>query len=292
MDVGLLIYTLCLTFICLGIVFCLIFLWLIFIRIRPLRLNIALILTCNTYLASLLSSIIILRITVDTIRGFSNSSIVLEGWTCQINGYLIYIAISSIFYSCILQALFRLFRVVFYRRKSLYTIRVFFILILLQWLIICLVNLPFPLLNYIEFIASEFRCQIAVSNTRACLLLLFVDYLIPGNAILTIYFYIIRHIRRRNTRLVHRHDLLIVKRTLMIFLMIQFLSIPLTVIWLIYIIGDSVTPLSYQLQALTVGISQSFIPIALAYSTPQIRERFKCQQRQRVQPFVHYENRT
>ena len=285
MNVGLLIYILCLIFICLGIVFCLIFLWLIFFHIRPLKSNIPLILTCNSYIASLVSSIIALRSTVDTIRGIGNAPIYFEGWNCQINGYLIYVAISSFVYSCILQAIFRLFRVVFYRRKSLYTIRVFSLLILLQWLIPFLANLP--LLHYLEFIPSEYRCQIPLTNARACLLLLFLDYLIPGNLMLTIYLCIIRYIRQRNIRIVHRHDVIVLKRTLTIFLMIQFLSIPLVIIWLIYIVGNSLTSLSYQLQALTIGFSQSLFPMALAYSTPQIRERFKCQQR-RVQPIVHH----
>lgn len=285
MNTALLIYGLCLTMVCIGIVFCMIFLFLILFHIRPLKSNIPLILTCNTYMTSLTSSIIMLRIMIETVMGVLNYPIFYEGWICQLNGYLIYVAIGNVFYSYVLQAIFRLFRVVFYRQKFLYTTRVFTILILLQWFITILVNLPFLLLHDIEFISSEYRCQLSLTNIRACLMLLFIDYLIPGNVMLTIYLYIIRYIRQRNHRIMHRHDIVVLKKTLIMFTMVQLLSIPLVVLWLMYVIDGYLTPLSYQLQAITVAFSQSLTPIMVAYSTTQIRELFKCQQRHRVRPF-------
>lgn len=288
MNVPLFISSLCLTLVCIGIIFCAIFLSLILFYIRPLKSNIPLILTCNTYLTSLTSSVIILRTVIETMMGILNYPIFYEGWICQINGYLIYVAIGNVFYSYVLQAIFRLFRVVFYRQRFLYTTRVFSVLILLQWLIVILVNLP--LLHDMEFISSEYRCQLSIINVLGCLKAVFIDYLIPGNLMLTIYLYIIRHIRQGNHRLMHRHDIVVLKKTLIIFITIQLLSIPLVVLWLLYIINGYLTPLSYQIQAIVVAVSQSIIPIVLAYSTTQIREVLKRQQRHRIRPFV--QNRT
>lgn len=282
MNFSLFIDSLGLSFVCIGILLCLIFLWLIFFRIRPLKSNVSLLLTCNTYITSLTSSIVPFKTTLQTTLGILNDPIALEGWTCQINGYLIYVAVPNVFYSYILHAIFRLFRIVFYRRESLYSVRVFSILIFLQWLVVCLINIPFVLLHDMQFIASEYRCQIPSTNLRACVMVLFLGYLIPANVMLAIYLYIIRYIRRTNNRRMHRHDMMIFRKTLIIFTTVQLLSVPLSVLWLLYIIANYLTPLSYQLQAVTVAFSQSFIPSALAYSTPQIREKFR--RWQRVQP--------
>ena len=271
---------------CFGVLFSLSILFFIFIRIRPLKSNVPLILTCNTYVTSLTSSIIIFRSNCQTLYRMFHPIDSLGYLNCQISGYFIYIAFGNVIYSLVLHAFYRLARIVFYQKKSLYSQKLFSIAIIIQWILIFLINLPFLLLDYLDYIPTESRCQVSYANFRASLLVLIIEYSIPSNILFTIYFQIIRYIRRTNNRMRNRHDLVILKQLIVIFVITQCLSAPLLILWFVYIGTNTSSPLIYQLQTLSVAFSQSFIPIILAIYTPQIREKFQWNRRRRTHPMI------
>jgi hypothetical protein len=278
-------------FVSCGFLVSLMILSLICTRIRPLRTNIPLILTCNTYLVSLISSLIFLKECAQTIYGILHSPISFDSPYCHIDGYFIYISFGNVFYSLTLQAIFRLLRIVYYQKRSLRSLRIFTIAIVIQWILVLLINLPFIFLHDFEYIPSEYRCQISYTNLRASIMVLLIEYVIPSNIMFSIYIYIIRYIRRTNRGMANRQqqtirrDMIVIKQTLILFTILQIFSTPLVVLWLLYAIVNYLTPLSYQLQSMTVAFSQVSIPIVLAFSTPQIREQFK-RRRGRVHPLV------
>ena len=288
MDGQLFLNGLCLCSVLLGLILSLVILLFICTSIRPLKSNIPLILTCHTYFVSFISSLVMLITYCKTLHAIINDWVSHESAYCDLHAYFVYVALGNVFYSLILQAAFRLLRVVFYQKPALRSLKVFSIGMVLQWLVVFLLNLPLLLLDDFQYIPSEYRCQVSYGNTRASLLTLLVEYLIPSNIIFSIYFSIIRYIRRTNHAMIHRQntfrgDLLVFKQILVILIGVQMLSVPLVVLWILYLSINYLTEFSYQLQGLTVAVSQALIPIVLLLYTPQLRERLICRKR-RIQP--------
>ena len=269
----LLINLLCLAFAFIGFVLSGLSLVFIAVRVRPLTCNIPLILSGNTYAISFVSSCITLIASCQTIYAIFTPDASMDTYFCRLFAYCAYASIGSVFYSFILQALFRLLRIVFYVKSTFRSLRRFSVGIVVQWLIVGLLNLPFLLLGDFQYVSSEFRCQISYTNFRASLLAWIIEYLIPTNIIFVIYFCIIRYIRRTNRGVRHRRDVIVMKQMLGLLVIVQFLSVPLSILWALYLTTNYLTPLSYQIQGLTVAFSQAFTPIALAFCTAEIREK-------------------
>lgn len=273
---------------CFGLICSIGILLLICISIRPLKTNVPLILTCNTYVNAIVSSFIIVKGSSITVNAIVQNLTTVESSYCYFYGYLVTFALGSVFYSLILQAIFRLCRVVFARYRILQSVKIFLIAIILQWIVVFLVNLPFILFNDFEYISSEYRCQVPYTNARGSVMLLLVEYTVPSQIIFTIYLLIIRFIRRANIGMIqrhqaHRHDLLVLKQIFLILIVVQLLATPLVILWILYLTMNYLTSFSYQLQALNVCFSQLFVPIVLIFTTGQLREKIFGQHR-RIHP--------
>jgi hypothetical protein len=98
--------------------------------------NVSLLLTCNTCLAIICSSAMLVLVQLANISG-DHHVISLEWiivWGCHIRGYLLIVFIDSIYLSYVLQAGYRLVRIVFNETKCLRTVSSFFYYILAQWI--------------------------------------------------------------------------------------------------------------------------------------------------------------
>jgi hypothetical protein len=80
--------------------------------------------------------------------------------------------------------------------------------------------------------------------------------------------------------------MVVFKQVLILFISVQTLSLPVGVFWILSTATDYLRDLSYQLQGLTMAITQVFLPIILAFSTPQIREIFQWRRRAQIHPIV------
>ena len=266
------------------------FLIIICTRIRPLRSNIPLVLTCHTYLSEIILFLIMIDTCSGTIFGVVNPSISFKGSFCQIRAYFQYICVGNVIYSFVIQAFFRLFRVVLHHRRAFRTLRIFIIAIVIQWIFVCFIYLLFFPLNDFKYVPSEYRCLILFTNYRGSVMVFLFTYIIPTSVWFTIYFFIIRHVRQinltmQNRQLARKRDLVVLKRIMLLFIVLQLFSMPLAVMWLIYIVSGYLIPCVYQLQGLTVAFSQFFITILIAFETPPIQEKFRWRRRQ-VQPIV------
>jgi hypothetical protein len=285
----------CLVFSCLGISLSVMFFLIICTRIRPIKSNIPLVLTCHTYLSAIITSIIVIELYSRTIFNILNPSSSLGNVYCQIRAYFLYVSFDNVIYSFVLQAIFRLFRVVFYQRRALRTFNVFTIAIFIQWIFISLIHLPFFPLHDLEYLPSEHRCVVNVNNIRGSVMILLFAYIIPSTMLFTIYFFIIRHVRQTNLGMQHRQnikkrDIIVFKRIILLFIVLQVFSIPLAVVWLVHIITSYSIQLTYQLQGLTTAFILAFIPIVVAFGTPQIQEKFIWTRRRRqVHPVIREE---
>ncbi|CAM4924124.1 unnamed protein product [Rotaria socialis] len=136
-----------------------------------------------------------------------------------------------------------------------------------------------------QYILSEYRCSLPLDSLRVTLMTILLLYMLPMSGIFIIYFYIIRYIRRTTQALQarqnrNRRDLIVFKRIIILFIILQILSIPAFIAWLLYIITGYTVSCSYYLEIFVSSISQFAMSLVVASTTPKIYEKFKLRQRQ------------
>ncbi|CAF4058101.1 unnamed protein product [Rotaria sordida] len=266
---------------CLVIIAILIFL-LIFIIIftHHEELNdISLVLTCNTCLAAFLTCITEFFMTISNLTtGFLNYNLYFcYGW-----GLLYDIFECSIYHSYCLQAFFRLCRVVFYKKKSLLSFSLYYILIIGQWLISIGLFIPTILLQWYIHLPTETYCLVPYTDIGASTYLIIILYLIPLVSISLIYVWITKFIRssahpttliivakqrQRNLR-----DLTIIKRIVILILILIVLRCP-TIIFIIYgVIARHLYSLTYSIVGLITSAFLTIIGLITIDITPQLKK--------------------
>jgi hypothetical protein len=107
-------------------------LFLIFYHRRQFPIDTSKLLICNTYIAIILACLTLLDLYAHNVYGMIHENVSFDNWWCYGCIYLLYVGLCSLYFSCLLQAVFRLFRVVFYKYKQLQNFRFIFRLVLIQ----------------------------------------------------------------------------------------------------------------------------------------------------------------
>jgi hypothetical protein len=248
--------------------------------------NVSLLLTCNTCLAIICSSTILILIQLSNIGG-DHHIISLKWiifWGCHIRGYLLFLFINSIYLSYVLQAGYRLFRIVFHENSCLRSFSTFFCYIVAQWTISFIILIPilFTGDNHttsIVYLPEDFYCQVPVTNIYSMIYTIFAVYVSPLCCMCIIYFWIIIYVRR-NTRhrraytLQIRHqnkrDAIITKRICVVMTLLLVLCVPSIIFFIVFIISGQLHWAFYRLSWMIVSISYAFICLSSIYVTPQI----------------------
>ena len=231
------IITWCLIFIAMTVFF---FICIVIYRCRREMQNISALLIYNTCTGALLTCMAMcIMVASDLTTGFLISNL---GF-CYAWGLLYDVSECSIYYSYCLQAIYRLFRVVFYQKKSLILYSSYSVVIIGQWLLILALLLPPIPLKWYTRLPIEKYCLIPYSNVGAEVYHIAILYIIPLVCISMTYLWIIVFIyytsrasiivlgavqRQRNLR-----DLTVVKRIVILLLALVLLRFP-TVIFMIY----------------------------------------------------------
>ena len=272
-----------------GIVGSLVILLRSYIHYPSLLTNVPIFLTCNTYVMLLLSSVALVVIYGSTLYGDLYPSVDLRSSWCSVRYYLACICLSSLLYSYNLQAVFRLFRVIFYQRRWLQSFRLFRLALVGQWILAVLSILPQIILNYAEYLPQERNCQLSFGNLRGFFLVLFSSHYAPLNVIVFIYMCILRYTRRtahtlqHHRKLSNRRDTIVLRRIVLLLLTLFIFALPTLVIVTIYWTTNYSTPLAYQIQGISLSSNLTAQVIVLALLTPQTRVLFQ-RNRTRVSP--------
>jgi hypothetical protein len=285
MNVSVILAGVGLCFYSLSFLICITMIILISIRIRPLKSNVAILLTCNTYFNALLVSSIMLLMYSYNLRGNLDSSVSYGGRWCQIRTYFAHVCFCALYYSFVLQATFRLFRIVFYRRRILQSFGVLILAIILQWILSFLFILPNILLDDFQYLPLEYNCWIAFQNIRGLVMVTLSIYNNPLSIIVTIYTQIIRYTRRnaqsqRGRQNANKRDLTILKRIVILVFIIVGIGLPTAGIVLVYIITHHVIPYAYHIQGLSISFGVFVASVSLVFVTPQMQQIFKKNQAQ------------
>ena len=277
-----------LTFIAASILFSLGTIILISACIRPLTTNIPILLTCNTYITLIGSSLMTLVVMIYGLLDTRDPSVTFNGLSCQVRSYVNYVFICAFFYSCALHAIFRFFRVVFPRHKILQTRAVFIVAISIQWLLAILYIAVYLVMGDFQYHSDIGSCWLSFKNIPALGTALVFVYATPLTVMILIYSCIIRYIRRtvqtqQIRQQANKRDLSVVKRMIVLVLISMAIGIPTGVMLLMYIIGNYLYPWAYHIQALTLTLGLVVESVVLGLITPQVREIFK-KNRQRINP--------
>ena len=252
---------------------------LIGIHCRSITADVSLFLTCNTYLSLHLFCLSGLAFHINTIYGVLHLLAPVDDRWCHVAFSLPFFSLCSLYFSYVIQALFRFFRIVFSKQKNLQSFRVTLMAIGFQWCVAFIITLLFLPFEFTKFLPSERNCQIPFDNVVGFFAMLTCIYLIPISIIFVMYAYMLQYIRR----MVHSHphrqnanerDMTVLRRILLLALALVVLGFPTLLIAMIYWITRSLAPSAYIIRDLSVAIGVLLEIIVLAYITPQIRTIF------------------
>ena len=245
---------------------------LILIRTRPLLTNAPIILTCNTYITLIGSSAMTFIITIFGFYYRGLSSPLVNVFNCQLRTYINYIFICAFYYSCALQAMFRLFRIVFAGNRVLQSGFTLLIAILVQWIIPIFYMLAYFLLGDFEYHVEIGGCWVSFKNIRALSIGMAFIYGTPLIIMGCVYLFIVQSVRRtvqtvQIRQTANKRDILV--------LIGMGIGIPTAFLLIIYMITNYLTSYAYHIQSLSLTTGLVFESIALLLVTPQVRDIFK-----------------
>jgi hypothetical protein len=284
-----------LIFLSIGILTSVGILYLIYYNRHQKPIDTPILLLCNTYFAVIITCLPLLDMYAHNLYGNSNENISFDTWWCYGRAYLLHVGIHLIYYSYLLQSCFRFFRIVLYKYKQLQNFRFMFGLIFIQWLIAFLFILPLLLLHNFHYLPQYHFCLVQLNDLQAALLAASVLYLFPMSIIGSIYFYIIYYMRQtknvaiqQNRQRTNQRDVVVLRRIIILVGMLLFLSFPTLILWLAYLITGYLSPLVYHFEWLTFALSLSFLPMASALLSPNLKNLIisKWRQKQRIQPMI------
>jgi hypothetical protein len=228
----------------------------------------------------ILFALSLLDVSGHRLYGHIDSSIRFDGSWCIIRAYFAHVCFCSFYYSFILQSIFRLFRIVFYKMKILQTFQVFIIAIVMQWTLSLIFIFPHIILQDFQYHFSDYNCWISFKNLRGMFLAILTIYGCPLMIIFIIYAYIHQYIRRtinirQKRRIVNKRNLIILRRTILLLVSLVLIGVPSLSVLMIYIITDYLTPLVYDIQAVNISLGLVITSVTLVFITPKIRRIFR-----------------
>ncbi len=268
---------------------------LIFSHRRRHPINISKLLIANTYLAIILSCVALFDMYAHNIYGIFHQESTLENGWCYGRTYFLHVGCTSLYYSCLLQACFRLFRVVFYKYRQLQTFRFIVQLVIVQWLMAFLSMIILLLLRYFEYVPQLYHCQIPFTNSQGMIVSFSIIFVIPINAIAGIYCYIMYYIKykanspiQRNRRRTYQRDVIVLRRIIILIGILFIISVPTIILWMTYLITGYLHPLIHHIEWLIYSITLVVLSIALAFLSPDLQQLVLVTWRRnrRIQPII------
>jgi hypothetical protein len=236
----------------------------------------------NMYVSLGIGCAIMLDIYCYTLYGHLHPNISFDNRWCYIKSYLFYVSGCSFFYSYLLQAIYRLCRIVFYTKPLLQSFNLYIGGIILQWILSFLQVIPIYLLGIFEYLHNDYHCQIALSNIRGLFLGLSMVHLIPISLTTICYIYTVVYIcqssnsiRTTRQRVSDRRDLFVLSRVFIILTVMIGSGLPQIGISIFYQYYGYLPYWSTQFQWLTATFSVLCVAVILMFVSPNITNFFR-----------------
>ena len=235
----------------------------------------------NGYIDLVVASPFFLDMGIRSIYGHIHSESNFSGWECHLKGLVNQLNGCVYFYSFLLQAIYRFYRIVYPRQRMFQSLKLYIILSLVQWiaaiafLVVCL------LLGYNEYLPEEYHCQFAPTNVIGSLIDITGLFVIPFSLTLMLYLYAMCYVRRQTTALTAinrdagmRRDLLILTRLIMLFSCVTITGLPHILVSVCYVITGYVAPWAVSFTWLMTFVSLSFVSVIQIFVFPHLRKLF------------------
>ena len=202
------------------------------------------ILSCNTCIGTLIFVVNTLAIISYMIRWNEDEIQFQTDLFCTIRAYINYISFCLIYYSYVLQALYRYWRVKRIIKYNSILFRIIFLVI--HWILSSLV--PIPILLYGDLTQiSYYVCYLSFSNIKMIFYGALTIYISSLSIILYLYYKVIQHVQTTtvvfiNQRLTTNRDIIIFRRIIQIILSLIICGAPYLFLFLISLFKSSLIP--------------------------------------------------
>jgi len=239
--------------------------------------------TCSTLL---ISAVMLASMATASLFGYMGIVLEQHGNTiwCRWRGYFIHGFLCALYDSYILQAAYRLCRVVFYRRKHLHSFLLYSFLVPTESLIGVMCISPVLFWNKVIYLPSEFYCQTPFTNIPAITYIAIRLFLLPLVFIALVYICLLKHIRQSNSSSTtmgddHRRrskqntrDLIVIRRLLIMLGVLILLGLPSIIFLSILIVTGYLIPVTYRIGWLSVSFSFVFLAYMLIQLTSPLKK--------------------
>lgn len=270
---------------------------LVFFHRRRFPINTSVFLICNTFMPIVFVSLLSIDMNIHHLHADTHVNVTFDGWWCYARAYLIHVSIALLFHSYLVQAIFRLFRVVFYRKKYLQTLRIMFRLVLVQWLTDFISILPFSLWHRFHYISKHHFCEILLQDVLGMTVMSGITYSLPMTLMGLLYAYIIYYMKKTKSQsiLQNRHrsnqrDLVVLRRIMILLGILISSGVPTLVFACAYITTGYANDIAYRVGWTLFTVSISILPTASVLLTPQLYTliRETCRRNHRITPIIAY----
>ncbi|CAF3662984.1 unnamed protein product [Rotaria sordida] len=248
-------------------------------------LTVPLLLACHTCLTLLISSIMLASMATSSLFGFFGIVMQQHGNTkwCHWRGFLIHAVLCVLYDSYILQATYRLFRVVFYRQRILHNFLLYCVIIFIASLFGLISISPVIIRGDIIYLSSEYYCQTPFTNISAIMYIAIRLFLLPILLIAIIYIFLLNHIRQTrflcnnyHRRSKHnRRNLIVIRRLLLMLTFLISLGFPSMIFLIILIFTGHLVLLTYRVGWLFVSFSLIFLSYMLIQLTRPLKKTMR-----------------
>ncbi|CAF0929913.1 unnamed protein product [Adineta ricciae] len=239
------------------------------------------------YLSIILSCVLLLKEYIRILPGHLFSLDTLDdGILCQIRAYFLWTSNCTIYYSIMLQSLYRLCRILYHTKQRFLSLRFYELLILLQWIFCFLIMIPGLFLGDYIYSQGDYLCQIDYTKWKNIILNGILAYYIPINVTIGCYFYTLRKIKQdrhstvftvaRIQQVTARRDLIVISRLCVLFGLLTMISIPAVTGYFIYVFTGYLPWWLSSLQWLVFSLIMNIVTIVLVFISPQVRILFTC----------------
>ena len=259
--------------------------------------KVSVVLVLNSYFAMLFNNTIQTILLGYRLHGLVKNLPSSQDAHCELRTHFMLTGYSAFHYSFLVQASYRLIRVVFYRHRFFHSRRFFLFAVALQWILANLLPLSMFLPSIYVYIPEFYRCWIPLENVRGVLTCLIVIYTLPISIILIIYLLIGRYIRQHNAiqhRRLHSNarDIIVLKRIVIILSVTVAIGVPTMIMLLLKILIDMPLEMAYEIQDFCLAVGFLIAVLCFTWTTPEIRRILKENQNRIVPEEIQRQNPT
>jgi hypothetical protein len=203
---------------------------------------------------------------------------------CRWRGFFIHGFLCALYDSYILQAGYRLCRVVFYQRRDLYSFPLYSLVVPIESLFGIISISPVLFRGDVVYLPSEYYCQTPFTNIPAISYIAVRLFLLPILFIALVYIYLLKHVRQSSTMSTainenhHQRsnqdtrDLIVIKRLLSMLSVLILLGLPSVIFLSIFIVTGHLVFIAYRIGWLSVSFSLVFLAYMLIQLTNPLRK--------------------